>query len=1019
MNKKIFTKAVLTVGLAVWMMFSLKAIAFAEGENANEKTYIGGATVILGDSLTYNGSEQTQTVTKVMLDETDITSYCIVSDNVQTDAGAYVLTVSADPNSNFTGSTSKLFEISKKDVIIDNLDSQNKEYDGSKNALIKVSGTTSLQGVIDTDAAYVEAELVGFYDRNYVGDGGDITITISSGSLKGDRADNYELTVIPEIASGRITRKPIRIIGIKADNKIYDGSANAKLNFDHASINGVIDADKSKVSFDATGSFMDKSVGTGKTVTIDQPTLSGVAAGNYVVEDYTSTATAGITSKNIEIIGTTVEEKIYDGSTEATIDYVGDLEGVVSGDDISIRAGRAEFANKDVGENKLVVFAGFTLSGVDAGNYTLTAQPTAINTGKIKKNPLVIDNISANNKTYDGTNDVTFNTSSATLTGAVANDDIAITVTGYFDYVNAGDQNVTISSINLTGDDAGNYSVDPSSQTSTNATINKASKGTFTANPIDVRAGGTESGMIDLREYLKDDASKTNSDLLMSSFGIVDFWFTGDINSSIIYDCALTTDGYLNYKANSSLDGITGALILTVSSDDYTEFNISVPLTVATKTAQTFLDNSDTTATGTGVGGIHEIPDLKDFANNQTAQEVDVTLTVKPVSEATLYAGSEEEKAAVEKIKEAANDEFNGIAESDIKHDFVEIDITKSENGGPSVKVTETGSVVEMIIPYDTTERHNLSVYRFHNNTVSSFKKLDNRPNEYQDLDGCLYIDGSGKNAKMHIYSNLYSVYSIVYTEKEMLEVQYDNAVGAVEITNVLNGNKLTKPADPIRDGYTFDGWFDQSGNEFDFDSEVTSAIVLTAKWTEKQKPADNTSETNNNNHQSNESQPESSSQTSNEDETNKPASTDAEKVNTTTPAKTEKKEAKTEEKTIAHAVAKETEEKTVVIENVTPSLVRETAEKTFEIADATPSVDKEPEEKAVVVDDDKPVKLEEAKEEIKTEKVKEEVNNTEINEQNDKNSFNPWALFGILGGCAFIAVGVTIFLIIRAVSHR
>ena len=271
----------------------------------------------------------------------------------------------------------------------------------------------------------------------------------------------------------------------------------------------------------------------------------------------------------------------------------------------------------------------------------------------------------------------------------------------------------------------------------------------------------------------------------------------------------------------------------------------------------------------------------------------------------------------------------------------------------------------------------------------------------------------------MHIYSNLYSVYSIVYTEKEMFEVQYDNAVGAVEITNVLSGNKLTKPADPIRDGYTFDGWFDQSGNEFDFDSEVTSAIVLTAKWTEKQKPADNTSETNNNNPKSNESQPESSSQTSNEDEINKPASTDAEKVNTTTPAKTEKKEAKTEEKTIAHAVAKETEEKTVVIENVTPSLVREPAEKTVEIADATPSVDKEPEEKAVVVDDDKPVKLEEAKEEIKTEKVKEEVNNTEINEQNDKNSFNPWALFGILGGCVFIAVGATIFIIIRAVSHR
>ena len=49
----------------------------------------------------------------------------------------------------------------------------------------------------------------------------------------------------------------------------------------------------------------------------------------------------------------------------------------------------------------------------------------------------------------------------------------------------------------------------------------------------------------------------------------------------------------------------------------------------------------------------------------------------------------------------------------------------------------------------------------------------------------------------------------------------------------VLNGGTLTEPEEPTRDGYSFDGWYTQSGDRYDFDTPVTGDLVLVAHWTD------------------------------------------------------------------------------------------------------------------------------------------------------------------------------------------
>ena len=65
----------------------------------------------------------------------------------------------------------------------------------------------------------------------------------------------------------------------------------------------------------------------------------------------------------------------------------------------------------------------------------------------------------------------------------------------------------------------------------------------------------------------------------------------------------------------------------------------------------------------------------------------------------------------------------------------------------------------------------------------------------------------------------------------EVVTVTFDSAGGsAVASQTITAGEKATKPADPTRSGYTFDGWYLDS-TAFDFSKPVEEDTTLTAHW--------------------------------------------------------------------------------------------------------------------------------------------------------------------------------------------
>lgn len=85
------------------------------------------------------------------------------------------------------------------------------------------------------------------------------------------------------------------------------------------------------------------------------------------------------------------------------------------------------------------------------------------------------------------------------------------------------------------------------------------------------------------------------------------------------------------------------------------------------------------------------------------------------------------------------------------------------------------------------------------------------------------------------VADNQVTSYCVVHVTGNMYQVKFVDDTGNIyKLVEVAEGSCVSKPQDPVREGYTFDGWFmDEDGTQaYDFATPVDADLTLYAHWT-------------------------------------------------------------------------------------------------------------------------------------------------------------------------------------------
>jgi hypothetical protein len=266
------------------------ATAKAKVYDGTDTTSIVGATLhnaVVGDDVALVGLVATLDAATVGNTRT-VTSTALVLDGA--DKNNYTLT---PPSLAATAITAKPLTIANTAVTL------TKTYDGSDSASVTNAGDKV--GVITADAGDVTVTATAKYvNGSEAGSGKIISVAYA---IAGSKAGNYLAPVAnPQFStSGKISKQLVSIVGVAVDSKEYDGNndATALINISNATIDGQIAADNLSIVVDnATATFNNAEVGTGKTVTFHGFALGGLDKDNYELTSQPDRIETGVITGN-------------------------------------------------------------------------------------------------------------------------------------------------------------------------------------------------------------------------------------------------------------------------------------------------------------------------------------------------------------------------------------------------------------------------------------------------------------------------------------------------------------------------------------------------------------------------------------------------------------------------------------------------------------------------------------------------------------------------------------------------
>ena len=408
------------------------------------KTYDGEAYTLSAEAFTKNG-DGAITLEYKGAGETEWSSAAPVN------AGSYEVRVSVASTAEWKAAQATFeFTIAKKQLTISGTTVADKVYDGTVEATV-TAGT--LAGLVSGDEISVSVMATGTFASKDVAYGlgieeQDVTVSYA---LTGALANNY-IAPVGETLQAKINPKPLSNVHLE---KVYDGNGR----FDRTVLTteqGILEGESIKIYVDAIGA----NVGVYKDGNEDEDfdfneyvLYIGDTEEQTVNYAWGDTCTATIKAKQLTISGTTVADKEYDGTTDATV-MTGTLAGLVSGDETSVDvSATGTFADKNAGSNKTVTIV-YSLNGALANNYLAPKDEMA--TATINKKELVLTEVPS--REYNGDNRI----QKLTSEGCVEGENVVVMY--FLDSADAGNRTVTSCSF-VAGYE--NYSIKSYSATAT------------------------------------------------------------------------------------------------------------------------------------------------------------------------------------------------------------------------------------------------------------------------------------------------------------------------------------------------------------------------------------------------------------------------------------------------------------------------------------------------------------------------------------------------------------------------
>ena len=313
--------------------------------------------------------------------------------------------------------------------------------------------TGTLTYAYDSVSGKTHADVVAMLKTKATNDVVTLNYTFAppSGNYTGTKTGSFTVTVKDiEFLVGGVTATVGNTLTVKSSPVYGDDWSDIVKIKDGVTITAKVgtnnDTDPSHFTLKQTGK---PGVGSQAYTLAYNGTINGVTYSDVTVLSGTVT----VAQKDVTITGLSAANKVYDGNDTATITGTAAVAGKVGSDAVTVTGGTATFDNKNVGAGKTVTFSGYSLSGADAGNYKLTAQPESVTAEITAREVTITNGITATNRPYEENNTtVNLNKSTLTFTNLVAGEtlDANVPTTGTVDNANVGTgKNVTYSGVTL------------------------------------------------------------------------------------------------------------------------------------------------------------------------------------------------------------------------------------------------------------------------------------------------------------------------------------------------------------------------------------------------------------------------------------------------------------------------------------------------------------------------------------------------------------------------------------------